>query len=410
MRSFWNQFSDKDGLVLTDIDAPGKVICDVNAHLHTPYSFSAFESVDQAIRLAVKQKVGIAGINDFYTATGYPSWAEACMNFGVFPLFNIEFVGLSKPDQEKNIRINDPNNPGRIYISGKGLSYPFRLEDPFHKQLEDLRLGSNKHVHMMCEKLNRYLSDNEIEIQLDFDVIMKSHTKGLIRERHLAKVVREKVFETTQKEDERKSLLEKIYGGKQGGVKLSDHAALENEIRNNLLKAGGHAFVPEEPALFLSVEAIREIILKAGGIPTYPILADDKNGNFTEFEQNKEVLAKELRQRGFNSIELISIRNSPEVLEEYATWFSNNGFVVTIGSEHNTPDLTPILLYTRDGAPLSDNLRRINYQGACLIAAHQYLVAKEGTGILDDDGQLIMNNQEEYQLLGHLLIQQFLNK
>ena len=44
---------------------------DVNAHLHTPYSFSAFESIDQALDMAAAEGVKVVGINDFYSTDGY---------------------------------------------------------------------------------------------------------------------------------------------------------------------------------------------------------------------------------------------------------------------------------------------------------------------------------------------------
>jgi hypothetical protein len=44
---------------------------------------------------------------------------------------------------------------------------------------------------------------------------------------------------------------------------LSDIAAIENEIRGNLLKAGGAAFVPEDPKAFLTLEEVKEIIIDA---------------------------------------------------------------------------------------------------------------------------------------------------
>lgn len=59
---------------------------------------------------------------------------------------------------------------------------------------------------------------------------------------------------------------------------------MENEIRSKLLKAGGAAFVPEDPKAFLPMETVCQIIKAAGGIPTYPFLADDAKGNFTDFE------------------------------------------------------------------------------------------------------------------------------
>jgi predicted metal-dependent phosphoesterase TrpH len=45
-------------------------IVNVNAHLHTPYSFSAFESLTQALDLALEQGVRVVGINDFYSMDG----------------------------------------------------------------------------------------------------------------------------------------------------------------------------------------------------------------------------------------------------------------------------------------------------------------------------------------------------
>jgi len=407
---FWDQFPNGEVLKDRFTDIRTETIPDVNAHMHTPYSFSAFISVDQAVKLAVEQNVGIIGINDFYTVSGYVSWAEACMRHKAFPLFNIEFIGLSKINQEKNIRINDPNNPGRIYISGKGLSFPFKLKEPWKSHLERLQSDSNNHVRLICKKLNEHLSDRGIDIRLDYDSIVQTHTKGIIRERHLAKVLREKVLESAKTDAKIRLLLSEIYGNSSVQVQISDHAALENEIRNNLLKSGGHAFVPENPDSFLSVESIREIILHGGGIPTYPVLADDKNGDFTEFEQNKYRLAEELKRYGIFSVEFISTRNSPEVLEDYATWFSDNGFVVTFGSEHNTPELSPILLYTSDSAPLSAKMREINYYGACLIAAHQFLVSKVGTGYLNKQGIPLTEKGKEYRSLGNSLIQYFFLK
>ena len=103
----------------------------VNAHLHTPYSFSAFKNIDEALDMAVAEGVKVVGINDFYSTAGYPAWAEGCKARGLYPLFNIEFISLNEEDQKAGLRVNDPGNPGRTYLSGKGLSYPFKLEEPF---------------------------------------------------------------------------------------------------------------------------------------------------------------------------------------------------------------------------------------------------------------------------------------
>ena len=61
----------------------------VNAHLHTPYSFSAFQDVDDALDRAKREGVEVVGINDFYTTRGYEEWAKGCEKRGLYPLFGI---------------------------------------------------------------------------------------------------------------------------------------------------------------------------------------------------------------------------------------------------------------------------------------------------------------------------------
>ena len=98
---------------------------EANCHIHTPYSFSAFPDMDTIFNMAGNEKIALLGINDFYVTDGYDAFHKGCLENKIFPLFNIEFIGLLKEEQKKGIRINDPNNPGRIYFSGKGLDYPF---------------------------------------------------------------------------------------------------------------------------------------------------------------------------------------------------------------------------------------------------------------------------------------------
>ncbi len=108
---------------------------DVNAHLHTPYSFSAFSDVKQALDMAASEGVKVVGINDFYSMDGYREWKEGCAERALFPLFGIEFISLNAEDQAAGLRVNDPNNPGLTYISGKGLDYTAAGGEPELVQL-----------------------------------------------------------------------------------------------------------------------------------------------------------------------------------------------------------------------------------------------------------------------------------
>ena len=321
---------------------------DVNAHIHTPYSFSAFSSVEEALEHAAAEGVKVVGINDFYSTDGYGEWKEGCAARGLYPLFGIEFISLNAEDQAAGLRVNDPNNPGRTYISGKGLAYPVILKGEPLRKLEAVRAESNRQVEQMCAKLNEWLKAEGKPIQLDFNEIRENLTKGSNRERHLAKALRMAMCPDEEKP-----------------------AKVDNELLSKLLKAGGQAFVPESPEAFLPMKTVQEIIEAAGGIPTYPFLADDAKGNFTDFEGDLMKAADTLKKRGFRSVEFITTRNTTTVLEQYAGYLEDEGFIVTFGSEHNTPAMEPVKLHTRDAADLSPKLKAINWRGACAIAAHQ---------------------------------------
>ena len=349
-----------------------KTIIDVNAHLHTPYSFSAFKDVRQALDMAAAEGVGVVGINDFYSLDGYREWNDECAARHLYPMFNIEFISLNSEDQAAGLRVNDPNNPGRTYLSGKGLAYPVVLSGKEAQMLADVRAESNAQVERMCAKLNAHLDAVKAGFNIDFKYVVKELTRGSVRERHLAKALRMAVDANADKIEDRLSLYERIFGGQPLKSAPDNEAAVENEIRSKLLKAGGAAFVPEDSKAFLPMETVCQIIKAAGGIPTYPFLADDAKGNFTDFEGDLQKAADTLKKRGIKSVEFITTRNTTAVLEEYSGYLQDEGFIVTFGSEHNTPALEPIRLHTRDNAEgLSEKLRETNYRGACAVAAHQ---------------------------------------
>ena len=350
---------------------------DVNAHIHTPYSFSAFESIGQALDMALADGVRVVGINDFYTGEGYVQWQKGCEQRGLVPLYGIEFIALDLKDQAAGRRVNDPGNPGRTYISGKGLRCPFTLPAKETSMLERVREASRRQVQQMCGRLNAHLEASRAGIQLDFNEIEATLTSGQVRERHLAKALRLAVKDSS------------VYGRILGGPMKADPqdaAAVEDELRSRLLKAGGAAFVPEDGEAFLPVEEVCGIIRAAGGIPTYPFLGDDAKGGFTDFEADLKKAAKELWSKGLRSVEFISSRNTTAVLERYARYLEDEGFIVPLGSEHNPPAMEPLRLRTRDHAELSDTLRAINWRGACAIAAHQ--AGLEGVS----SGEELINN------------------
>ncbi len=381
----------------------------VNGHLHTPYSFCAFSDIAQIFEKARVEDVKILGINDFYVTDGYNEFCKQAVENRIFPLFNIEFIALSEAFQKEGIRVNDPNNPGRTYFSGKGLDYPFGLNAESKKQLDNVVQESMKQVGLMVDKLNAFLEQTGISMRFTLKDIQQKHAKNLVRERHIAKAIRVEIFNRYPTDVERQQVLEKLFSGKKCQSPLTDVAALENEIRGNLLKAGGAAFVPEDQNAFLSVEQAKQIIIDAGGIPCYPVLLDDKNGNYTDYEGNKEKMADDLESKNIYSIELIPGRNSFDALKEFVKYFDQRGFVITFGTEHNTPMMQPITVSCRNNTPLDNELLQINYKGACVVAAHQYLKAQGNEGYIDKQGKPAQDKLSEFITLGEAVIAKFIS-
>lgn len=385
------------------------IIPEINGHIHTPHSFSAFSDIEQAFHLAKKEGVSVLGINDFYTTDGYDEFAALAEKHTVFPLFNIEFMALQNNLQEAGIRVNDPNNPGRTYFSGKGLRQPAKMSEASFRKIKDLQEESNRQTYEMVKKLNTFFTENNIDIQFDAVELQKRLAKNLFRERHIAQAIRIAVFEKEETDFGRAALLNKIFLGKEIKSAIDDVAGLENEIRGNLLKSGGAAFVPEDPKAFLSLEEVIETIIDAGGIPCYPVLLDFGNGNFTDYEADKEKLLQELIKHDIYSIELIPGRNDYNILKDFVTYFNKHGFVITFGSEHNTPQLDPIKITCKGKVELDEELKNINYDGAAVVAAHQYLIANGKEGYLS--GTKAKTEEKEHFIeLGKAIITHFLQK
>ncbi len=409
-QSLFRSYPDSQTL-LEELKSKGKQkVLLVNGHFHTPFSFSAFNEIEQAFRMAQAEGVQVLGINDFYTTEGYSEFADLAVKYKIFPLFNIEFMALQRDLQEQGIRVNDPANPGRTYMSGKGLSYPFKIGQNERNLLEQVQHESNVQTALMVDKLNVFLAELNAGFNFNFEELTARYAKNMLRERHIAKALREAIDEKFSTREEKSTFYIRLFSGKEPKSDLNDATGLENEIRGNLLKTGGRAFVPEDPKAFLDLGTINEIIISAGGIPCYPVLLDDPKGIFTDFEADEEALYNSLLERNIYCMELIPGRNDFSVLKKFVSYFRSKNFLISFGTEHNTPQLDPVKVSCRGGVELDEELNRIGYEGACIIAAHQYLVAKGKEGYLDRNGIAKAEEYDAFVELGQAVIGHFIEE
>jgi hypothetical protein len=73
------------------------------------------------------------------------------------------------------------------------------------------------------------------------------------------------------------------------------------------------------------------------------------------------------------------------VLREYVVRMRKAGLAVTAGTEHNTLDLVPLDPFCRDG-DVPDDLRAVFWEGACVVAGHQFLTLHGQCGFVDGQG------------------------
>ncbi len=92
MKHFLSGFPSYEILKKEMQEIPIPVYREVNGHIHTPYSFSAFSDMLTIFEMAKNENIAALGINDFYVADGYDAFLKGCLKNKIFPLLNIELL------------------------------------------------------------------------------------------------------------------------------------------------------------------------------------------------------------------------------------------------------------------------------------------------------------------------------
>ena len=391
----------------------------VNSHIHLPPNFSAFQTVAQAIELSAAQGVRVLGVSNYYDYDVYGDFVDGARKAGIFPLFGLEIICLIDELVKQGVKINDPGNPGKMYICGKGITRfaPFNAEAT--RLLGIIRHNDSQRMREVVVKLAEVFAQRGLPVPLTeddvIDMVAKRHgcprQRIYLQERHICQAFQEAIFAKVPVA-ERIEKLTRAFGlttppkfGPEEAVKI------QNEIRAQLMKAGKPAYVAET---FVNFEQAHQLILELGGIPAYPTVADGANP-ICPFEQPVEHLIANIKARGFQCAEFIPNRNQPEVLSEYVRAMRAAGLVVTAGTEHNTLDLLPIEPVCMKAAPVPVEIQEIFWEGACVVAAHQFLTLHGQCGFVDAQGKPnpaypnVTARIAAFKALGETVIQRYLN-
>ena len=380
-----------------------------NSHIHLPPNFSAFETVEQAVELAADQGVRVLGCGNYYDYSVYQRFTETARDKNVFPSFGTEIIALETDLQQKDIRINDPGNPGRHYICGKAISRFEDLSSRADELLSGIRNNDKLRMTEMVVKMAAVFSEHGIDTGLDDQAVIARVVKRhgcsadtvTLQERHLAQAFQEVFFDEVSEGQRQQKLTDIFRVPSQSNP--SDTVGIQNEIRSNLMKAGKICFVPET---FVNLAQAKELICELGGIPCYPVLADGSKKR-CEYETPVEQLIERLKDNHYTMVELITIRNSPEVLVEYVSAIRQAGIAVVAGTEHNTLNLLPIKPACVGGQAVPEEIDSIFKEGICVLAAHAFLKAHGEEGFVDGQEGNANQRIEDFSRIGAVVLKNY---
>ncbi len=319
----------------------------------------------------------------------YETFAERSRSVGVFPLFGLEVVCLQEDLRHAGERVNDPGNPGKTYLCGKGITQFAPMNAAASGLMSTVRSIDSDRIAAMTERLSRIFAAGGVETavteaSLKAGVVSRYGVPAdtvYLQERHVAQGFQEALFAVVGPAGRPEALARVLGPGL--AVDAVDAVSVQSAIRAHLMKAGKPGYVEET---FVGLDHAYQLVLALGGVPCYPVLADGAEP-VCEFERPVEHLVGSLRQHRVHCAELIPNRNTVPVLRGYVQALREAGIVVLAGTEHNTADMVPMEPQCAGGEPIPEDLKDVFWEGVCVVAAHQYLTANGQTGYVDDYGE-----------------------
>jgi hypothetical protein len=360
----------------------------------------------------------VLGVGNYYDYRVYGDFMAKAQRHGVFPLFGTEIITIDPEFQSDGVKVNDPGNPGRVYICGKSISNFWTMSADCREVLGRIRSNDEIRMAAMTDKMAAVFAGAGVDTELDAETVIQRVARRhdcrtdavVLQERHVTQAFQERLFELIPAEQHADKLAA-VYG-QPARADLANPVAVQNEMRSNLMKSGKPCYMPED---FVGLQEARQLIRNLGGIDCYPILADGVDP-MSPFEAPVETLIANLREMNFHLVEVITIRNSADLLVEYVTKLRAAGCVVAAGTEHNTLDLIPLEPQAKGRAPVPEVVQAIFWEGVCVMAAHQFLVAHGEHGYIDASGVLhpdytdAERRIEAFRQLGAAVIETYFQK
>jgi hypothetical protein len=349
----------------------------INLHIHTGESFGVFQNATEAVLEGYIAGLAYMGINDHYTVAGHREFKEACTIAGIKPLLSMEAIAKSPEEAEKGLRINDPHNPGRCYVSSKGVSKPFIAGNEGTGYLEQMRYATFLRNTQIAEKIGEFLKSQGFEKPFTYDLVLSHTPQGNVTERHLALALCQYLQEEFGTPEGIIRFMRKFWTSFDEKI-AHDAVELQSYLREVFIKVGGIAYVEESDEAFLDLRSMLRLHLEIGGIPSYSLIGSP----LTEIERDIPFLFDWLEEHNIFAVDVFPEKVDFDRLKSIVDEAKKRYFPVFVGTEHNTKDPEPLVV------PLSCKGEFNPYfiASARLLLGHQTISEISGPGFVDHQG------------------------
>jgi len=365
----------------------------INLHVHTNESFSFFSSVSEAVLYAFRENVGYFGINDHYTIDGHDEFAAACRIASITPTFSIEAVAMDEDAFLNERRYNDPKNPGKIYLVGKGVTKKLREGSEGHRLLGSMCTFIRKRNRKIAGCLKEYTARKGIALDFSYDDADKLSPRGNTTERHVVQAFCMKMKEAFPTVKRRLDAFSRLLGTGIDESALDDEELLLDTVRTRLVKKGMVCYVEEDGDAFITPERLISLYREFGAVPTYPLMGNP----VTEEEEDLEAMIRKTRAYGLYALGILDYRTRVKRAGEIIEAASHYGYPVFTGTEHNTKKRMPLI------GPVAATASYYDYflKSTHFVNGHQRMARILDFGFLDHDGKPRFEQKEGFDFYAH---------
>lgn len=159
--------------------------------------------MDQALNLAAAENIGVLGVSNYYDYEVYGDFVTGARIRRIFPLFGLEIIALIDELIKTGVKLNDPGNPGKIYICGKGITRFAPFNPEAQRLLNIIRKSDSARMAEMVRKLDEVFTARGVPTSLTESAVIdrvvrrygSPRNRVYLQERHICQAFQEKAFE-----------------------------------------------------------------------------------------------------------------------------------------------------------------------------------------------------------------------